>query len=259
MTRIVSALVLIPVIVWDVLWAPQWVFLAILMIVGGLAYYEFDSIAAHHPIPRRGWPGGPWTGIAAGLLLLIVPEPAMGAVAVVWIGLMLAALRVNDLANALPSAATALLGVLYIFGAWRCAILLRELNPHWLMVALLVSWAGDTAAYYVGRKFGRRKLAPVISPSKSWEGAAGSLAGGIAAALIYTWFLIPIAPVWATLLIAAAGNVAGQAGDLAESALKRGARVKDSGTLLPGHGGWLDRIDSSLFSIPAVYLVLRSL
>jgi phosphatidate cytidylyltransferase len=152
-----------------------------------------------------------------------------------------------------------LLGVVYIFGAWRCALALRLINPHWLMIALLVSWAGDTAALYVGRSIGRHKLAPRVSPSKTWEGSIGSVIGGVLAAGIYAHYLIPSAPLWAVLGVAAAGNIAGQLGDLCESAFKRGAGVKDSGTTLPGHGGWLDRIDSSLFSIPVVYALLRVL
>ena len=127
------------------------------------------------------------------------------------------------------------------------------------MIALLVSWAGDTAALYVGRAFGRHKLAPRVSPSKTWEGSIGSVAGGVLAAAIYAHYLIPSAALWAVLAVGAAGNIAGQVGDLCESAFKRGAGMKDSGTTLPGHGGWLDRIDSSLFSIPVVYALLRVL
>ncbi len=147
--------------------------------------------------------------------------------------------------------------MVYIFGAWRCAIGLREINPHWLMIALLVSWAGDTAALYVGRAFGRHKFAPRVSPGKTWEGCLGSVAGGTLAAAIYAHYLIAAAPIAAVLGLAAAANIAGQVGDLCESALKRGAGVKDSGSSLPGHGGWLDRIDSTLFSVPVVYAVLK--
>jgi phosphatidate cytidylyltransferase len=165
-------------------------------------------------------------------------------------------LRAEKLETALGSSAAALLGIIYIFGAWRCAILLRGANPHWLMVALLVSWAGDTAAFYVGRAFGRNKLAPRVSPGKTWEGAAGSLVVGTLAGMAYAHFLIPGASLGLVIALSAAGNVAGQVGDLCESAFKRGAGVKNSGHSLPGHGGWLDRIDSSLFSIPVVYLLL---
>jgi phosphatidate cytidylyltransferase len=119
----------------------------------------------------------------------------------------------------------------------------------------MVNWIGDTGAYYFGRNFGRHKLAPIVSPGKSWEGAAASAA----ASVLFGIFVLPrfvnidLLPAG---LISIAANVAGQVGDLAESAIKRGAGVKDSGTLLPGHGGMLDRVDSSLFSLPVLYAVL---
>ena len=148
---------------------------------------------------------------------------------------------------------SALGGALYIGGAWWCAFGLRTVNPHWLLFAFLLCWTGDTAALYVGKTFGRHKLAPKISPGKTWEGAIASVVGGVLAGAIYAHFLIPAAPLGFVLLVAAAGNIAGQIGDLVESAYKRWGGVKDSGSSLPGHGGWLDRIDSSLLSIPVVY------
>jgi phosphatidate cytidylyltransferase len=250
MKRIATSLVLIPLVVWVVLAAPYWVFAAVLAAIGLLAFHEFDQIAKAQGIAPAGWPG-----MAAGLALLLGPEPFLIA-ALAALAAMMLALRVRDLATALPSAAVFLLGVVYIFGAWRCAVGLREINPHWLMIALLVSWAGDTAALYIGRAFGKRKLAPRVSPAKTWEGSVGSVAGGMLAAGIYAHYLIPPAPLGGVLALAAAANIAGQMGDLCESAFKRGAGVKDSGTMLPGHGGWLDRIDSSLFSVPVVYATL---
>jgi phosphatidate cytidylyltransferase len=193
------------------------------------------------------------------LVFLFAPEPAWIALVILALAFLTLGLRQPDFAKTLPGAATALLGVVYIFGAWRCALALKEINPHWLMIALLVSWAGDTAALYVGRTLGRHKLAPRVSPSKTWEGTIGSVIGAVVAAGIYAHYLIPSEPLWKVLAIAAAGNIAGQLGDLCESAFKRGAGMKDSGTTLPGHGGWLDRIDSSLFSIPVVYAVVRVL
>jgi phosphatidate cytidylyltransferase len=149
-----------------------------------------------------------------------------------------------------------LLGVVYIYGPLVLAVYLRRSNPHWLMFALLLSWAGDTTALYVGKAFGRHKLAPVISPKKTWEGAAGSIAGALIAGGIYGHYLIPDTPLAIVLPLAVAGNIAGQLGDLAESALKRRAGVKDSGSSLPGHGGWLDRIDSILFTVPVIYALV---
>jgi phosphatidate cytidylyltransferase len=258
MTRILTALVLIPLVVWVVLAGPQWAVLALMTAVGLIAFHEFDTIAGAQGVAKSGW-----AGLAAGIILLFAPESVWVAIVVLALALMALELRQADLAKSMTGAATALLGVVYIFGAWRCAIALRAFDPHdgphWLMIALLVSWAGDTAAYYVGRSIGRHKLAPRVSPSKTWEGSIGSVVGGVLAAGIYAHYLIPSAPVWIVLAVAAAGNIAGQLGDLCESAFKRGAGVKDSGTTLPGHGGWLDRIDSSLFSIPVVYALLRVL
>lgn len=252
MKRILSALVLIPIVVWVVLFSPQWTFVTALAFVGLAAFHEFDRIAAAQGVEPAGI-----LGMACGLAFLLTPEPAVPVLVAVALVLMVLKLRLEDLSKALSSAGSNVLGVIYIFGAWRCAAALREINPHWLMIALLVSWAGDTAALYVGRAFGNRKLAPVVSPAKTWEGAAGSVAGGIVAAGIYAHFLIPSAPLAEVLLTGTAANIAGQFGDLCESAWKRGAHVKDSGTSLPGHGGWLDRIDSSLFSIPVVYAMVK--
>lgn len=147
-------------------------------------------------------------------------------------------------------------GAIYIGGAWVCAFNLRAINPHWLLFAFLLCWAGDTAALYIGKNFGRHKLAPKISPGKTWEGAIASVVGGVVVGWIYAHYLIPAAPVAWVLTIAALGNIAGQIGDLVESAYKRWGGVKDSGSSLPGHGGWLDRIDSSLLSIPMVYALV---
>ena len=253
MKRIATALVLLPAVVWMVLAAPGWAFVAFLAAVALIAFHEFDQIAGMQGIARAGWPG-----MAAGLVLLLSPEPFI-VTAVLTLAALTLALRVADLAGMLKSAAAFLLGVLYIFGAMRCAVGLREINPHWLMIALLVSWAGDTAALYVGRAFGRHKFAPRISPGKTWEGCMGSVVGGTLAATVYAHYLIAPAPVAGVLALAAGANIAGQIGDLCESALKRGAGVKDSGSSLPGHGGWLDRIDSTLFSVPVVYAVLKFL
>jgi len=253
MKRIATAVVLLPLIIWIVLWAPVWAFDALLVAVGLIAFYEFDQIAAAQGIVRAGIPG-----MAAGLALLFAPEPFLVVILIALLAMSLAMLPA-DLAKSLPGAGAFILGVVYIFGAWRCAMGLREINPHWLMIALIVSWAGDTAALYVGKSLGRHKLASHVSPNKTWEGAVGSVIGGTAAAGIYAHYLIPSAALWGVLAVGAGANIAGQLGDLCESAFKRGANVKDSGTTLPGHGGWLDRIDSSLFSVPVTYAVLKYL
>ena len=130
---------------------------------------------------------------------------------------------------------------------------IEGIGPKLVLFVLAVVWAGDSAAYFAGRSFGRRPLAPAISPRKTWEGAIANLAGSVAVALVFSrWLRLPAPPMYlvnAALLV----SVVGQLGDLFESALKRGAGVKDSGSLLPGHGGIWDRIDALIFAAPVVW------
>lgn len=125
-------------------------------------------------------------------------------------------------------------------------------GPVLVLFALAIVWAGDTVAYFVGKSIGRLKMAPALSPGKTWEGAVGNVIGSLIVG--YCFALWQHAPIGAWLITAALANVAGQVGDLVESSYKRGAGAKDSGALLPGHGGMLDRIDSLIFAAPVVWL-----
>ena len=125
------------------------------------------------------------------------------------------------------------------------------------MYGLMLNWVGDIGAYYIGRRFGIHKLAPRVSPKKSWEGSIASLVTSILLGGLYLHQFLPSVPWWQGVALTTVANVAGQFGDLAESAMKRGAHVKDSGGLLPGHGGFLDRVDSTLFALPVIYAYLR--
>ncbi len=248
MKRVLTAVALIPLIVYTVLFANFWFFLAVLAAVALLCYYEYDAVAASYGFGRP----GP-LGYGVGLLVLVWERDAW----LLMVGFLLIALvmamRDADIGKSLPRAALLATGVLYVFGCWRFAVPLREQNPHWLMYALLLNWAGDIGAYYVGRRFGRHKLAPVVSPKKTWEGAAASSVSSVAVGAIYLLRFVPGVAVWQAVALTAVANAAGQLGDLAESAMKRGAGVKDSSAILPGHGGFLDRVDSSLFTLPVVF------
>jgi phosphatidate cytidylyltransferase len=124
-------------------------------------------------------------------------------------------------------------------------------GPKLLMFVLVITWVGDTAAYFVGRAIGKHKLASVLSPKKTWEGTIASIFGALLVAVVFArWLVVPLPHL---LAMGVVGNVAGQAGDLLESAYKRSAGVKDSGSLLPGHGGVLDRIDALILAIPVVW------
>ncbi|MGA2738290.1 MAG: phosphatidate cytidylyltransferase [Bryobacteraceae bacterium] len=255
MKRVLTALVLSPLIAYVVLWSPDWSLLAVTAIVALLCFYEYTGIAAAYQ-PGKQSP----LGYFAGLLILVVPgdgQTLLTVIAVALIALSLA-LRADDLRAGIARSAFLLLGVVYIFGCWRYAPLLAARNRYWLLYALVLNWIGDIGAYYVGRSLGRHKLAPVVSPGKSWEGSAASLAASLIFGFFFLRWAIPEIPPAVVLALTAVANVAGQFGDLCESALKRGAGVKDSGTLLPGHGGWLDRVDSTLFTLPVVYLYVAA-
>ncbi len=252
MRRALTALALIPVVVYVVFWANFWIFLGVVVTVAFLCYREYDAVAADFGF---GAPGP--VGYGAGLLLLVWggdTGPLM--VALVLLAMALA-MRGADLSKSIPQAALLFTGTVYVFGCWRFAIWLHEQNPHWLMYALLLNWAGDSGAYFVGRKFGRHKLASRVSPKKSWEGAAASVVVSVLIAGAYLVRAVPGVSVVLAVGLTALANIAGQLGDLAESAMKRGAGVKDSGALLPGHGGFLDRVDSTLFALPVIYAYLK--
>ena len=252
MKRIVTALILIPLVAWVVLWANSWIFFAVLATVSCLCWYEYNEIAGSYGFGKPGI-----VGYAIGLAVLAFSDihwlAVVGFTVVVLIGVM----RDRDLAHALPRAALLVLGVIYVFGCWKCARPLRETySPHWLMYALLLNWAGDIGAYYIGKPFGRHKLAPRVSPNKSWEGSIASVITSAGVGGLYLTRMLPSVPISHVLALTAVANVAGQLGDLAESAMKRGASVKDSGVILPGHGGFLDRVDSTLFALPVIYAYL---
>jgi phosphatidate cytidylyltransferase len=248
MKRVLTALLLAPPIVYLVLAGHPLLLLVVTAAVAVLTYYEFTSIAAAHGLNSA----GP-LGYAAGLLLLALPGIHAGAIAGFAILALVKALGTAELARVLPQAAGFTLGVAYVFGPWRCGLALHAINPHWLMYALAITWLGDMAAYVVGSMAGRHKMAPRISPAKSWEGAAASMAMSLLFGVLYLQRVISSVPLLEVIGLTVVASAAGQLGDLCESAIKRGAGVKDSGSLLPGHGGWLDRVDASLFTMPVVY------
>ena len=194
---------------------------------------------------------------AAGAVLIVTSVPLGGFLIGVLVLLMVLTLQRSRHEVALIAVASTLFALIYTCGPFALARRLHDMSPHWLFAVLLVNWVGDSAAMYVGKAFGRHKLAPSISPGKSWEGAIASVVLGSAAGTAYLLHFLSGAESLAFLLgLSLVANVAGQLGDLAESVLKRGARIKDSGELLPGHGGMLDRMDGALFAFPAAYLYL---
>ena len=254
MKRVLTALLLIPLVTAVVFHAPLWGLLCVMALAVLLCLHEFYQIADRldlHPFRLVGY--------AAGVLLVVskaLPQPAFFVVLAA--ALMLLSLQLGRaLETSLAGVASTLLGVIYVGGPFALAREIHASSPHWLFLILVLNWVGDTAAYYAGRAFGRYKLAPRISPNKTWEGAIASALTAISVGAAYLQYFQPAAlRLFEVVLLAASINIAAQFGDLAESALKRGAQVKDSGSILPGHGGMLDRLDGVLFSFVAAYICL---
>jgi len=290
MKRVATAAVLIPIVLLAVLRAPAWLFALLVTVVALLAADEYMSLATGYGVfPFR---RSTFAFTAVGLTLLsatsaVTEGSYRGATALeghlVFIAVivliaaplvfLLQSMGREDLRTGLPAAAFSVFALAYVLVPMASLVTLRFFERGWFFILFIffVVWSGDIAAYYIGKSFGRTKLAPRISPGKSWQGAAASFVFSIAVALLlnshatFIWsvlgsahlltthagsaVLVP-APPRIVLLLGAVINVAAQLGDLAESMLKRGAGVKDSGTLLPGHGGVLDRIDALLFALP---------
>ena len=276
--RVLTAVVLIPVVVGLVLKAPTSIVTLAVALVSLLALFEFFALgdAIGHRAYRF------WTATCALLLVYvqyvaaIVPTvefsnglaihreigrlvgrlPEIADVLFIFMmGIALLSIFTRRVqVEALPAAGISCSGFLLIAFPLSFAIRIHGAGkdgPWLLLYTLVIVWASDTAAYFVGRAIGRFKLAPQLSPKKTWEGSlAGFIASMALAFLFERWLSAPLPQL---LIVAALGNVAGQLGDLAESAYKRSAGVKDSGTLLPGHGGILDRIDALILAIPVVW------
>ncbi len=223
----------------------------VVVVLSALALNEFFGIAA-----KGGVRPFVVAGHVAAVLWILLPNLDRGYFATLLAIVLLGAgvLARLPLPNVLPSAAVTMTGVLYIAGPMLWGILLYGLSPHWLFFVLLVVAIGDIFAMAAGKMFGRHKLAPRASPLKTWEGTIASVAASTMVGVLYAHMFLSadLGPAEAVILSVVV-NVFGQLGDLVESAIKRAAGVKDSGALLPGHGGILDRIDGMLFGVPVGY------
>lgn len=276
--RILTALILIPLVVALVWWGNSAFITGVLAIILLLALHEFFSLSSHPNMPGFAAFRG-WTSACAVLLLFSqwsagqfeIPPLHYGVEIirnrVYWnmpLDLCLVIFAFGCVAIALGSR-IALVEILPIAGVSAAGLLLIVLpasllvrldqiplsGSRWVLFILVLVWAGDIAAYFTGQAVGRTPLAPLLSPKKTWEGAAGNLVASLVVGYLFAdWLAVPPLQM---LALAGVTSIAGQCGDLMESAYKRGARVKDSGALLPGHGGILDRIDSLIFATPVVW------
>jgi len=294
--RIATAVVLIPIVVALVLRAPVPLLAVVAAAVALITVQEFLKLTESYGVEPLRFPTYVFVGLLFLLLAMSAAAETLQLAALKFVlGLAFAsaiapfvfltiAMRRTQMSGAYPAAAASAFAFAYIALPMAMLVQLRQLaaGAFLLLYLLVVVWAGDIFAYFVGRSLGRNLMAPRISPKKTWEGAAASLAASLLVgsllfshALQVSSFLLRMGLIqrrdgifglekpemWPIILLTIALNLAAQLGDLVESLIKRGAGVKDSGTILPGHGGMLDRIDALLFAAPVLwyYAVWRAM
>jgi len=273
--RVATAAVLIPIVVAAAWWGGTGAVAALTAVVSLLGLMEFFSLGE-----RVGFHGYRlWTAFcAAGVLFQqwaatgaqswtisrnlrltrasAAPELPLELVLLIFVlgAAIIVLFSRRPMNEALGGIGISAAGLLFVVLPLSAVIRLEGvayIGRRLLLFTLLFVWVGDTLAYFVGRKFGRMRMAPLVSPQKSWEGAAANLLGSMAVGIFLApWLNLDVRQ---AVILAGLGNIAGQAGDLLESAYKRSAGVKDSGSLLPGHGGVLDRVDALILAAPVVW------
>jgi phosphatidate cytidylyltransferase len=263
-SRILTALVLLPPVVYLIGWSPSWLFLLAVTLTVEASLYEYFLIcrnAGLPSIPAIGYAGGAALCLAQAAALFFPANLTLAVLGLfLLVTLSLALVWTVDLKEYLQAVSSTMFGILYVGFTLSCLIPLRYSDPvkgqKLILLLFLVIWAGDICAFFVGRSVGRHFVFPRVSPKKTVEGAVGGLAGSLLIAWAFVHGFWQTADLKKVILLAALIAVAGQVGDFAESAMKRGAGMKDSGAILPGHGGLLDRIDALLFGAATLWLAL---
>jgi phosphatidate cytidylyltransferase len=254
--RLIVAAVLLPALYFYIMYLPQGYFSFLLISVSLIAMSEFYHMYRVTGIFR-------YACLLLGISILGVSYMYhdhlmdMAAISVMILMVMRLLLK-RDPVTSLADIATPIVGLLYVPLLFSFQAELRKLGPEWVIFLYASVWASDSMAYYIGKGIGKRKLYREVSPNKTVAGAAGSLIGGITGALILRALIVPQITAPEALFIGATIGIISVIGDLIESMFKRDAGVKDSGILIPGHGGILDKIDGSLFAGPVLYWVLTA-
>jgi len=258
--RVVTAVVLLPILIASILVSKDrlfgWPFLLLCAAVTAMCSFEMLRMFFRE---IRDLLGG--TALAVLVFISGALLPFEFSFPAIMLFVVLAVFHslpgADDVDGKTRKAALLVLCVIYIGGLF--SLYPRTLSfpggEYWVLIGIFTVAAGDTFAYFAGRLFGRRKLAPSISPNKTVEGAVGGLAGSVAVCIACAYYFLPGVPVWYMALSGAAIGICGQGGDLFESLLKRSAGVKDSGALFPGHGGVFDRTDAILAASPSIHIL----
>ncbi len=255
MTRIITASILAALFIYITLSASMAIFIAMIEIAAAICFLEYARMALHKGITVHRI-----RGLIAALLipLAFISSHYVAYMVLVLILAMLLFTALEEAVNGLDSTVYTMFGVIYVGLAFSAPLLIRieENGSQQFLLICSATWGADIGAYYIGRAFGKTKLAPAISPGKTLEGLAGGIVSAIALAGLCNVIFFPQSG-W--LLVVGAGvmgGIIGPVGDLSESQIKRHFGVKDSGSILPGHGGLLDRADALMLTVPAYYIFL---
>jgi len=268
--RVIVAVVGIPVLLSAAFLGPNWVLWLCVLLTATIGAWACLRMTLQRDFRLDGVVGVLSVSLMlSALYWLDTPLAIAGTlfgVTVAIFGATLVSLRnVEESARRLGAVFSGLVYITVMFGGYTYLIkatprgAVAEFQAGWFLFPMFVVWAGDTGAYFVGRAFGKRKLAPRVSPGKSWEGAIGGLAASVLGAFVASWILpLPAIPAWLVVTMAVPAAVLGQMGDLCESLIKRATGFKDSSKILYGHGGMLDRVDALMFASPWI-LIAREL
>ena len=261
-SKVWMALIMVPPVLLLIILGPPFILHLMVLLATFFGLREYYNLV----LPRSEWMKRV-VGIGLGLILSIIisfgatKEISLFFVMILIILSVLFMATSKDLSSTIPEMGMTLLGIFFIGFLLAYVSLIRNLADGRLWVLFLIAtvWAGDISALLIGSFFGKHKLYPRISPNKTFEGLGGAMVGSIIVALVFAFLFIPRLQKGVCIFLAIGVGILGQLGDFTESMLKRSARVKDSGTLIPGHGGMLDRLDSFLFSAPFLHYSLIAL
>lgn len=257
--KILTGLLIVPPVIVVIALGPPSVLTLMVLFATFFGLHEYYNLALPHSkkIERL-------MGMGLGLILSVIISHGDSKVVLLFFVILLLLLSIlfmatsQDLSSTISNMGITLFGILYIGFLLSYVSLIRNMadGRQWVLFLIATVWAGDISAFLSGSFFGRHKLYPKISPNKTFEGLGGAIVGSIIVSLSFAYLFIPHLERGLCILLAIGLGIFGQLGDFTESMLKRGAKVKDSGSLIPGHGGMLDRLDSFLFSAPFLHYSL---